>query len=105
MTFDINAVTADMLSAIKTTAGANIATVQTTAQQFLARDKERLQQLAELRITGEISQQKFESRLADEKLVVEAELCAITVITKAIAQRAANAAIEVLEKAVIAVIR
>lgn len=40
------------------------------------------------------------SRLEDEKLIVETELHAIAVITKAIAQKAANAAMDVLEKAV-----
>jgi hypothetical protein len=51
-----------------------------------------------------LSQEKFESRLADEKLVLEAELHAVAVISKAIAQRAANAAIDVLTKAVSAAI-
>ena len=56
--------------------------------------------LAELRISGELSEEKFQSRLKDEKLVLEAELHAIAVISKAIAQRATNGAIEVLEKAI-----
>jgi hypothetical protein len=100
MNFDINEVLADMLSAIKGTVDDNWSEVKATANQFLQRKKERLELLAELRINNELSQEKFESRLADEKLIVEAELHAIAVVSKAIAQKAANAAIDVLVKAV-----
>lgn len=100
MEFDINEVLADMLAVIKETADDNWSEVKSTANQFLQRRKDRLALLAELRITGELSQEKFESRLEDEKLVFEAELNAIAVISKAIAQKAANAAIDILVKAV-----
>jgi hypothetical protein len=100
MNFDINEVLANMLSAIKETVDDNWDEVKNTANQFLQRKKERLELLAELRISNELSQEKFESRLADEKLIAEAELHAIAVISKAIAQKATNAAMDVLEKAV-----
>jgi hypothetical protein len=100
MNFDINEVLANMLSAIKETVDDNWDEVKNTANQFLQRKKERLELLAELRISNELSQEKFESRLADEKLITEAELHAIAVISKAIAQKATNAAMDVLEKAV-----
>lgn len=100
MNFDINEVLADMLSAIKGTVEDNWDKVKTTANQFIQRRKERLELLAELRINNELSQEKFESRLEDEKLIVEAELNAIAVISKAIAQKAANAAIDIFVKAV-----
>ncbi len=100
MNFDINEVLADMLSAIKGTVEDNWNEVKTTANQFLQRKKERLELLAELRINGDLSQEKFKSRLLDEKLIVEAELHAIAVISKAIAQKAANAAMDILGKAV-----
>ena len=100
MDFDINEVLANMLSAIKGTVEDNWDVVKSTAVQFLDRRKDRLELLAELRITGELSQEKFESRLADEKLIFEAELHAVAIISKAIAQKAINAAIDVLEGAV-----
>ena len=100
MNFDINEVLAEMIAAIKETVADNWNEVKSTANQMLQRKKERLELLAELRISGDLIQEKFESRLADEKLIVEAELHAIAVLSKAIAQKAANAAIEILEKAV-----
>lgn len=100
MNFDINTVISDMALAIKGEIGENWDKVKATANQFLQNKKERFALLAELRISGDLSQEKFKSRLNDEKLVAEAELNALAVISKAIAQNAANAAIGVLEKAV-----
>lgn len=104
MEFDINEVLSGMLSAIKETVEDYWDDVKSTASQFLQRKKERLELIAELRIKGELSQEKFESRLKDEELIVEAELNAIAVVSKAIAQKAANAAMDILVKAVKAVI-
>ena len=42
----------------------------------------------------------FVKRLADEKKILESELHALAVISKSMAQKAANAAIDVLENAV-----
>ena len=100
MNFDISKVFADMLSAVTGTVGENCEEIKTVTKQFLQQNKERLELIAELRITGELPQDKFESRLNDQKLILEAQFQAITVISKAIAQKAANAAIDVFTKAV-----
>ena len=100
MDFDFNKVSADMLSVIKGTVEDNWDQVEIAANQFFQRRNERLKFIAELRIKNELSQEKFESRLEDEKLLLEAEFNAITVISKAIVQKAANAAIDVFSKAV-----
>jgi len=100
MKFDINQTVNDMLAAIKGVVADNWDEVKTVASEFLKRRKDRLQMIAELRISGELTQEKFESRLNDEKLIAEAELNAIGVISKAIAQKAANVAMDVLSKAV-----
>jgi hypothetical protein len=104
MNLNMSEVLADMLSAIKGTVGDNWNEVKGVADQFLQRRKERLEMLAELRMTGELTSDKFESRLLDEKLIAEAELNAVSVVSKAIAEKAANAAIGILQKAVSAAI-
>ena len=104
MSFNINEVSSGMLSAIKGSVAEDWPQVKTTAERFLQNKKDRLALLAELRIKGELSQAKFESRLQDEKLILEAELNALAVLSKAIAQNAANAALEILGKAVTAAI-
>lgn len=100
MNFDINTVLADMGSAVKDTVEDNWDEAKSVTIQFLQNRKERIALLAQLRISGELSKEKFKSRLEDEKLLLEAELNALQVISKAIAQNATNAAIDVLEKAV-----
>lgn len=100
MNFDLNETLANMLGAIKGAVSDDWGEVKSTANQFIERRKERLELLAELRLGQEISQEKFLSTLEDEKDLLEAELHAIAVISKAIAQNAANAAIDILSKAV-----
>ncbi len=98
--FDINEVLSDMLNAIKGVVEDNWDEVKSVANEFLNRRKERLELLAELTLTGDLPLEKLESRLKDEKLILEAELHAIAIISKAIAQKAANAALDVLYKAI-----
>lgn len=104
MSFNINEVSSGMLSAIKGAVAEDWPQVKATAERFLQNKQDRLALLAELRIKGELSQAKFESRLQDEKLILEAELNALAVLSKAIAQNASNAALEILGKAVTAAI-
>lgn len=101
MDFDINSVTADMLAAIKGKTESKWDIIKGTTLQFLERDKSRLELIALLRLNGDLTPEKFESRLSDHRLIMEAELNAVMVLSKATAQSAANAAIDVLEKAVV----
>lgn len=104
MNFDINEVLFLMTDAIKQNVTENWEEVKQPTNAFLARRKERLELLADLLIKKEISQARFESRMEDEKLIAEAQLHAIAVISKAIAQKAANAAIDIFQKAVMAAV-
>jgi hypothetical protein len=100
MAFDISAVVTDMITAVKTTVKDKWPEVKDTANTFLLDRKDRLELLASLRLQNEISEEFFVKRLADEKAILESELRAITVLSKAIAQKAANAAITVLNNAI-----
>lgn len=100
MKFEINEVLADMLGAIKKVAKENWDLLKVTASDFMQSRKLRFELLVSLRLENQISQEFFEARLKDEKDILQSELHAVAVITKATAQKAANAAIGVLEKAV-----
>ena len=104
MAFDINEVVAEMVGAVKRTVKDDWQLVKETAGTFLQTRKDRLELLASLRLNNEISQKFFLKRLEDEKKILESELHAVYIITKAIAQIADNAAIDVLSKAVSTVI-
>lgn len=99
--FDTKKILADMLGVVKQTVKKDWKDVKDVATQFLENRKERLFLLAELRLSGELTDKRFKSRLEDEKLMLEAELNAAAVISKATAQSAANAAINVLEDGVL----
>ena len=105
MKYDINTVLTDMLSVIKRTVTNHRDKVESVDRLFMQRDKERIQMIAELRICGELCDEKFQSRLACEKLIIESELCALDEITKTTTRQAAYAAIDILEKAVLIAIR
>ena len=100
MAFDINETVAQMLAAVKTTVKDNWSIVKETANTFLQARKDRLELLASLRLSNEISQRFFLKRIEDEKKILESELHAVAIVTKAIGQKAANAALDILEKAV-----
>ncbi len=100
MALDMNEVVAQMLGAIKTTVKDDWKLVKDSAGSFLQSRKDRLELLASLRVNNEISKKFFLKRMEDEKKILESELHAVAILTKAMAQRAANAAIDVLGKAV-----
>ena len=105
MAFDINETVAQMLSAIKDSVGENWPEAKRAMNNFMERRKARLQLLAEFLLQGLITQDEFNSRLEDEKLLLDSELHAVAIITKSMSQQAANAAIEVLQNAVITAIK
>jgi hypothetical protein len=98
--FDIDEVVASMLLGIKDTVEDNWPQVKSILSDFFERRKDRLALLAELRLANDITDEQFDSYVKDEKDVLTAEMHAIAVITKAIAQKAANTAIDILVKAV-----
>lgn len=100
MKFDINEVVAGMVAAVKDNVKDDWPLVKSTANNYLVARKERLELLASLRLSNEIADDFFQKRLSDEKKILESELHSIAVITKAIAERAANAALDVLQSAI-----
>src|SRR5213082_1614157 len=100
MNFDINAIIKEMLEAVKNEVANNWDKIKDTASDFLQGHKDRLQELAAARISGEIDDEFLKKRLADEEDNLKAELLAEKIIAESAAQQAANAAIDVLSKAV-----
>lgn len=100
MSFDINSVVADMTAAVTNIAKEEGGDVSDSAKRILDAEKESLKELSEARLKGEIDDTIFERELEREKKVVEAELLTITIMTKAMAQKAVNAALDIFVKAV-----
>jgi hypothetical protein len=100
MNFNIDVVAADMLSAMKGVFSSNWSKVESIAKQFVQGRKEKLILLTKLHTNGEITQKEFDQFLADEKIITKMELNAMTVVSKALAQKAINAAFDVLGNAI-----
>lgn len=102
MKFDLDEVLANMLGAAKNSLKDNWEFAKETANGFLQNRKERIDLLTSLRLNNQLSEKFFKDRLLDEKKIFASELHALAIITKVMAQNAANAAFDVLEKAVTA---
>ncbi len=104
MSFDISSILGDMAGAIKNVVKQGAGNIKQYANQILEKEKDSLEKLGLARLAGEIDDEIFTREIEREKKVVEAELLTIQIMTKALAQKAANAAINVFAKAVEAAI-
>lgn len=100
MAIDMGEILPQMLDAIKAEVKNDWKSVKGTAAVFLQSKKDRLAFLTSMRLNNQISDEDFKQRLKYEELILESELHAMAVVTKVMAQNAANAALSVLNKAV-----
>ncbi len=100
MSFDIEAVLKDMVTAMKKEIVDDLGDIEEYGKEILENEKESLELIGQERLAGRWSEEKFDDELEREKKVMEAELLTIQIMTKAAAQKAINAAIEVFVNAV-----
>jgi hypothetical protein len=99
--FNIEEVALSMLSALQGELKKDWPAAKATMENFMRRHQRILEIEALYRINGQLDEENYKSRLEDRKRLMEAQLEAVKAISKAMAQKAANAAIEVLENAVL----
>jgi len=100
MAFDINKVLSSMQAAAVDAVKDDVDNIPAYLLQIFENQKEALTDLAEARLSGEISEQIFHKELEREAKVLETEMLTISIMTKAIAQKAINAAMNVLKDAI-----
>lgn len=100
MNFDIDEVLANMLGAVKDSLATDWPFAKETANDFFQSRKERFELLTSLFLTNELSEEFYKARIQDEKNILVSELHAIAIISKVMAQNAANAAFDILQKAI-----
>jgi hypothetical protein len=100
MSFNISTIIKDMKNAAVEAVKDDLDIVPPYVKKIFDNEKDALKALAEARLAGEISDKEFQRELKREKKVLEAEMLTISIISKAIAQKAINAAINVLVDAV-----
>lgn len=100
MSFSIDEVLKDMAIAMKDSVREDVGDISEYAKQILENEKESLEELGSARLSGEIDDEVFDREIKREKTVVETELLTIQIMTKAQAQKAVNAAIDVFVQAI-----
>lgn len=89
-----------MIGAVQESLGDGWKKVSGPAKDMLHRQRERFEMLSQMRTEGLLTEEEFQYRLEEQKQILSANMEALKLRGKAVAQRAANAAIEVFEKAV-----
>lgn len=102
MVFDIGEVLKDMAEAIRNAVKNDAGDIKQYANQILENERDSLKELGLARLSGQIDDEVFQREIEREKKVVEAEFLTMQIMTNALAQKAANAAIDVFVKAVTA---
>ena len=105
MTIDIDAVTSEMLDAVKASLALAWNKLDNTATSFFEDHRDRLETLAQQRLDNEIDDDFFQKRLQDEATILASDLCAEDIITQVAAQNAANAALDVLNTTIEAALK
>lgn len=105
MTIDYNATIGQMLAAMQTTAGKDWKKLKPRAEQILNTHKQQFELIAQLRLTGQVTDEEFTQMIDSEKLLMEASTNALEVMLKVIMQNCINAALQVLIKVVSAAIK
>ena len=100
MSFNIENTIKDMTSAISGVISGEWPGIKDCVEKAIDNEKEALSDIAEARLNGDIDDEDMKSHLDDEKIALEAALLACKVKAKVMAQKAANAAIEVLKEAI-----
>lgn len=100
MAFDFDATIKDMVLAVEDSVRKDSKEAGSVVRLFLEANRRRYEKLIDYRLTGQIDEQNFQSRIEDEKLMLEAQLNTLSIISKVKVQNAANAAFKVLDLAV-----
>lgn len=100
MSFDIESVSKQMVSAISDSVKDDVGEIKQYADTIIKNEKDSLKELGEARIQGQITDDVFDREIEREKKVVETELLKIRLMTKASAQKSVNTAVNVFVAAV-----
>lgn len=105
MSLNIDNTLESMALAIKDVISSESPALRDCIRKALDDERQALQDIASARLAGEITDEDMQSQLEDEEAALRAVLLACQVRSKAIIQKAANAAIKVFTDAVTGAIK
>lgn len=100
MALDMNAVLTEMIGAVRGVVAGDWPKVRECVRKALAEERDFLAELAQARLSGEIGDDTLAAQLRDEKETLEAVLLVCQLLGKKMIQDAANAAIDVFNRAI-----
>lgn len=98
MGIDIEEVIRGIGGILKEAIDEDLPRIKNYTEQILNSEKETLEVLAKLKLKNNISEEELKLELERRKLIIETEVLAGIVMSKAIAQKTANAVIDFLYK-------
>lgn len=104
MAFDITSVLQNMAGAVKDKVTTAWPQVQDVWKGFVQTNEDILQNIADGRISGQLTDAQVQSYMTNMKNLLQSQLLALEIMAEAIAQGAANAALDVFWAAVKAAI-
>ncbi|MGJ3234373.1 hypothetical protein [Marivirga sp.] len=105
MDIDFDALIDGLTNVIQGSLESDLPHIREYAKKIVEEEKEALQLLANLRLSGEITDDEFKSEIEGQKGVVKNQLLAIGAMSTASAQRATNAALKFLGDTVLTAVK
>ena len=99
MELDIEEIIKGIGGILKESLGEDLPRIKQYAEKIVQSEKDTLEALAKLRLSNKITSEELKMELERRKLIVETEVLTGIVMSKAAAQKAANAIIDFLFKA------
>jgi hypothetical protein len=100
MPLDLDATLKQMATAAARALGTSAEPVKAALRDVLEDHRDALRAIADARLRGDIDDEELAVQLDDERLAIEAGMKMVKAVRKAAAQKAANAALAVLRKAI-----
>jgi uncharacterized linocin/CFP29 family protein len=105
MEIDFDALKDGLANVIKGSLESDWPEVKAYAEQIIEGEKQLLKDLSELRLKGHLTDEQFFSELEDQKELVKNKLLAMSAMSTAAAQKAANAAVKFLGDTVLGAVK
>ncbi|MBV6645535.1 MAG: hypothetical protein KI790_08810 [Cyclobacteriaceae bacterium] len=101
MDLNIDELKTGLASTLKDSLNADLPAIKEYGEKIIEEEKETLETLGQLLLSGQITADEMKSQLEDEKVTIENQVRAIQVMSTVALQNATNAVIKFLQDAVV----
>ena len=105
MSFNFDGIFNNMISVVKDNLSSGGEDILKYGQSIFENEKAKIEMLTSMLVAGSITQEDFNSRIDDVKITIEDQLLAEQTIAKSTAQKAINGAMDVLNGAILEILK